>query len=145
MRQRFYCQNCEQVLEFDQTVPDISNKEKRNCKVCGHTALPNNFTENNKQYATCDHYKAAALFCMGAEEKEIDTTDPQNVVFLFTTHDKMIDGEPAILRFVRDYHSANLVTYNINPAQLITKDKEYMRLVREARLNKEYAKRQGGK
>lgn len=162
MRQRFFCQNCKKVLEFDQTVPSksyliddpsdpkyniqtpIIDESARNCKVCGHAVLPNNFSEGNKQYATSDPYKAAALFCMGAELKETDISDPQNVVFIFTTHDKMIDGEPAIVRFNRDYHSARLVTYCIDASKLLAKHQEFMKLIRENRVNAKYAKRQGG-
>ena len=137
MRQRFFCQFCKKVLTFEQTVPDANNKEKRNCKTCGHPALPNNFSQDNKQYATSDPYKAAALFCMGAELKETDITDPQNVAFIFT-HDKI--GE-----FVRDYHSARLVTHDIDPSKLLLKHQEFMKLIRENRLNAKYKKRQGGK
>ena len=137
MRQRFYCQNCKKVLEYDQTVADNKDKEKRNCKTCGHTVIPNNFSQDNKQYATRDPYKAAALFCMGAKLKETDVSDPQNVAWIFT-HEK-------IAQFVSDYHSARLATYDIDPSELMDKHKGFMKVIREARLNDKYAKRQGGK
>lgn len=136
MRQRFYCQHCKKSLEYEETVLDSRNKEKRNCKICGHYIIPNNFSEDNKIYVTRNPYKAAALFCMGAELKETNLSDPQNVEFIFT-HEKIID-------FVRDYHSAKLMTYGIDPNKLMDKHQEFMKIIREARLNKEYEKRQRG-
>ena len=36
MRQRFYCQFCKQELDYEQTVQNSINEDKRNCKKCGH-------------------------------------------------------------------------------------------------------------